>query len=110
MSDTLVETAPPKPPSASDDPPIVYLKGVDRSYRQGESALQILRNAELALWPGQSVALVGPSGAGKSTLLHVAGLLEHPDSGEVFVDKVPTSQMSDAQRTMIRRTSCRVEV
>jgi lipoprotein-releasing system ATP-binding protein len=104
MSDTLVETAPPKPPPASDDPPIVYLKGVDRCYRQGESALQILRNAELALWPGQSVALVAPSGAGKSTLLHVAGLLEHPDSGEVYIDKTPTSHLSDAQRTLMRRT------
>ena len=38
-----------------------------------------LSGAELAVWPGQSVALVAPSGAGKSTLLHIAGLLEHPD-------------------------------
>ena len=62
------------------------------------------RGAELALWPGQSVALVGPSGAGKSTLLHIAGLLEHPDAGEVYVDQAATSRLSDAERTRIRRT------
>jgi lipoprotein-releasing system ATP-binding protein len=64
----------------------------------------VLKGAELALWPGQSVALVAPSGAGKSTLLHVAGLLEHPDVGEVYVDKVPTSRLPDSERTRIRRT------
>jgi lipoprotein-releasing system ATP-binding protein len=56
------------------------------------------------VWPGQSVALVAPSGAGKSTLLHIAGLLEHPDSGEVYVDGVPTSHLSDMERTRIRRS------
>ena len=48
--------------------------------------------------------MVAPSGAGKSTLLHVAGLLEQPDAGEVFVDRVATSRLSDAERTRIRRT------
>jgi lipoprotein-releasing system ATP-binding protein len=49
------------------------------------------------------VALLAPSGAGKSTLLHIAGLLEHQDSGEVFIDDVPTSTLTDAERTRIRR-------
>ncbi len=83
--------------------PVVYLHGVRRSYRQGTGTLDILRGADLALWPGQSVALVAPSGVGKSTLLHVAGLLEHPDGGEVFVDQIATSKLSDAERTRIRR-------
>jgi lipoprotein-releasing system ATP-binding protein len=65
--------------------------------------LDILKGAELAIWPGQSVALVAPSGAGKSTLLHIAGLLEHPDGGEVYLDQVATSRLSDAERTRIRR-------
>jgi lipoprotein-releasing system ATP-binding protein len=55
------------------------------------------------VWAGQSVALVAPSGAGKSTLLHIAGLLEHPDGGEVYIDQVATSRLSDAARTQIRR-------
>jgi lipoprotein-releasing system ATP-binding protein len=66
--------------------------------------LDILKGAELAVWPGQSVALVAPSGAGKSTLLHIAGLLEHPDAGEVYVDQVATSRLSDGERTRIRRS------
>ena len=50
------------------------------------------------------MALVAPSGAGKSTLLHIAGLLEHPDSGEVYIDGAATSTLTDIQRTRIRRT------
>ena len=67
--------------------------------------LGILQGADLALWPGQSVALVAPSGAGKSTLLHVAGLLEKPDAGEVFVGAAPTAAMDDGARTALRRTA-----
>ena len=58
--------------------PALWLHEVSRAYQQGETPLVILDKAELALWPGQSVALVAPSGAGKSTLLHIAGLLECP--------------------------------
>jgi lipoprotein-releasing system ATP-binding protein len=86
------------------DPAVLFLHGIDRHYRQGDVTLDILKGAELAIWPGQSVALVAPSGAGKSTLLHIAGLLEHPDAGEVYVDQAATSQLSDAERTRIRRT------
>ncbi|MFM9745942.1 ATP-binding cassette domain-containing protein, partial [Streptomyces brasiliscabiei] len=56
------------------------------------------------LWAGQSVALVAPSGSGKSTLLHIAGLLESPDEGEVYVGGTATLGLSDAERTQIRRT------
>ena len=50
------------------------------------------------------MALVAPSGAGKSTLLHIAGLLEQPDGGEVYIDGNATSALRDAERTRIRRT------
>jgi lipoprotein-releasing system ATP-binding protein len=99
---TLMEPAPSAAPD--DDHPIVFLHEIGRRFRQGDSTLDILKGAELALWPGQSVALVAPSGAGKSTLLHIAGLLEQPDAGEVYIDAVPTSHMSDVARTRIRRT------
>lgn len=89
---------------AEGQAPIIYLHDIHRTYMQGEVQLAILKAAKLALWPGQSVALVGPSGAGKSTLLHIAGLLEHPDEGEVYVDGMATSALSDAERTQIRRT------
>jgi lipoprotein-releasing system ATP-binding protein len=92
-----------EPPRGGDDPPIIYLQAINRSYRQGDARLDILKEAELAVWPGQSVALVAPSGTGKSTLLHIAGLLEHPDEGEVYINQIATSGLSDTGRTQIRR-------
>jgi lipoprotein-releasing system ATP-binding protein len=88
----------------ADEVPVIYLHEIRRQYRQGEATLTILDGAKLALWAGQSVALVAPSGAGKSTLLHIAGLLETPDDGEVYVGGTPTSQLADADRTQIRRS------
>src|SRR3954470_19030145 len=88
----------------TEDVPVVYLHDIRRQYVQGEATLTILDGATLALWAGQSVALVAPSGSGKSTLLHIAGLLETPDDGEVYVGGAPTSQLSDIERTHIRRS------
>jgi len=65
--------------------PNLWLRDVSRSYVQGGQSLDILRNVDLKLMPGQIVALVGPSGAGKTTLLQIAGLLDQPDSGEVLL-------------------------
>ena len=104
---TIVETtapAVPVAPAADDERPFLFLHAIGRQFHQGDSTLDVLRGAELAVWAGQTVALVAPSGAGKSTLLHIAGLLEHPDSGEVYVDSVATSNLSDIERTRIRRT------
>jgi lipoprotein-releasing system ATP-binding protein len=84
--------------------PAVFLNAIERRYVQGDATLEILRGAELALWAGQSVALIAPSGAGKSTLLHIAGLLEHPDAGEVYVNGTATAHLADSARTTIRRT------
>ncbi len=81
----------------------IELKGLERTYRQGETALHVLRGAGLSVKKGEVVALVGPSGAGKSTLLHVAGLLELPDRGEVFIDGEPCNALSDERRTGMRR-------
>ena len=87
-----------------EDEPLIFLHAIGRQFHQGDSTLDVLKGAELAVWAGQSVALVAPSGAGKSTLLHIAGLLEQPDAGEVYIDAVATSQLTDLARTRIRRT------
>lgn len=84
--------------------PALFLEKVERRYEQAGAPLEILRGADFRLWSGQSVALVAPSGAGKSTLLHVAGLLEKPDAGEVFVAGQGTVAMADDARTALRRT------
>ena len=92
-------------PMAEPETPVVFLHQVERRYHQGDAVLEILKGGDLAVWPGQSVALVAPSGAGKSTLLHIAGLLEHADGGEVYLDGLPTSGLSDSARTRMRRNS-----
>jgi lipoprotein-releasing system ATP-binding protein len=83
--------------------PTLFLSKVARRYPQGDGFLDVLCGADLAIWPGEIVALIAPSGTGKSTLLHVAGLLEKPNDGEVFVGGQPTAAMDDAGRTRIRR-------
>jgi lipoprotein-releasing system ATP-binding protein len=102
MSEAVIETRPPGPGVAVA--PALQLKGVVRTFRQAGEELPVLRGANLTLRPGEIVALVGPSGAGKSTLLHVAGLLERPDGGEVWIGGKECGRMSDGQRTEIRRT------
>ena len=84
--------------------PILELRHVERTYRSGANAVEVLKNANLALRPGELVGLVGPSGSGKSTLLHTAGLLEKPDAGEVLLDGENSLLLSDRERTLIRRT------
>ena len=71
---------------------------------QGPREINVLRGADLEIWPGQTVALVGPSGAGKSTLLHILGLLERPDSGSVVIGGLDSTDLDDSARTRVRRT------
>ncbi len=79
------------------------LRSVERRYRSEAGELPVLRGADLTLRAGEIVALVAPSGTGKSTLLHLAGLLERPDGGEVFVEGKAAGTLSDDGRTAIRR-------
>jgi lipoprotein-releasing system ATP-binding protein len=80
------------------------LENLERCFVQGGVDLPILRGACLTLQPGEIIALTGPSGAGKSTLLHIAGLLEKPDAGEVFVGGQKCSELNDLERTSLRRS------
>src|SRR5499427_5938210 len=104
MDDTTTIRQPMTSAAKDEADPLVFLHGISRQFHQGESTLDVLKGAELAVWPGQSVALIAPSGAGKSTLLHIAGLLEQPDAGEVYINGVATSHLADSERTGIRRT------
>ena len=65
--------------------------------------LVILENVKFELKAGETIALLGPSGSGKSSLLHIAGLLEKPSSGDIHIAGRPTVEMSDAERTRLRR-------
>jgi subfamily B ATP-binding cassette protein MsbA len=71
---------------SAEETPVLYLQGIERHYRQGHETLVVLKGVELALWPGQSVALVGPSGAGKSTLLNLIPRFYDVDGGQIAID------------------------
>ena len=79
------------------------LHGISKAFQQGGRRLEVLSDASLSVASGEMVALVGPSGAGKSTLLQIAGLLERPDAGEIFLAGEACSTLSDAARTEMRR-------
>ena len=87
----------------ASSPPVLELRGVRKVFRQAGVELKVLDGVDLALDPGEIVALVGPSGAGKSTMLHVAGLLERPDGGAVMIEGRDCGGLSDEHRTMLRR-------
>ena len=84
--------------------PVLELASIKKSFSKGSSnKIEVLKGVNLQLFPGEIVALVAPSGAGKSTLLQIAGLLDKPLSGEIFIDGQEIQNKSDNQLTMIRR-------
>src|SRR5580698_4415858 len=82
--------------------PVLVIRGLKRSYVTGERTLEVLKGAELEVFPGELVGLIGPSGSGKSSLLHAAGLLEHPTAGTIVIDGQDCSKLSDRARSRIR--------
>ncbi|WP_412563862.1 ABC transporter ATP-binding protein [Thalassobius sp. MITS945101] len=84
--------------------PVLNLSGLTKTYAQDSAnPVTVLRGVDLAIQPGEVVALVAPSGAGKSTLLHIAGLLDTPDQGAVTLCGKPMTDQSDRRRTRARR-------
>ena len=84
--------------------PVLELASIKKSFSKGSSnKIEVLKGIDLQLFPGEIVALVAPSGAGKSTLLQIAGLLDKPLSGKIFIDGQEIQNKSDNQLTMIRR-------
>lgn len=79
------------------------LKNINKAFRQGNEVLEVLKNVNLEIKPKEIVALIGPSGSGKSTLLQIAGLLENPTDGEVWINGENCTGNSDNIRTLLRR-------
>jgi putative ABC transport system ATP-binding protein len=84
---------------------LLCLRSVSRTHGSGETAVHALRGVDLAVAPGELVAVMGPSGSGKSTLLHVAGGLDTPSSGEILVEGRNLAALSPAQVAAVRRRS-----
>ena len=83
--------------------PVLALQAITRTYTQGAKVLQVFNGLDLAVMPGEIVAMIGPSGSGKSSLLHIAGLLEAPTSGAVFINGIECGVLKDRAKTTIRR-------
>ncbi len=72
-------------------------------YHAGKVAVHALNGIDLSVSEGEFVAIMGPSGCGKSTLLHLLGGLQHPTSGDIFIDGINIVKLKDRERTEIRR-------
>ncbi|MGH6609224.1 MAG: ABC transporter ATP-binding protein [Burkholderiaceae bacterium] len=81
---------------------VVSARAVDKSYREGGMAVDVLRGADLDVAAGEIVAVIGASGSGKSTLLHVLGGLDTADRGHVMIDGRDVAQMSETERGQLR--------
>lgn len=86
----------------NDQDLVLELKNIRRRFSQGGVTLEILQGIDLSIARGEIVGLTGPSGAGKSTLLQIAGLLEPPSDGEVFIDGQQVADHADKRRTALR--------
>lgn len=83
---------------------MIQAENVRKTYRIGKVDVQALRGVSLQVEKGEFVTIVGPSGSGKSTLFYILGGLTHADTGRVIIDSVNFTEMSDSDRTRLRRT------
>jgi lipoprotein-releasing system ATP-binding protein len=81
---------------------VVECRGLGKTYRTGPLEVPVLTGVDLAVAPGERIAIVGASGAGKSTLLHLLGGLDVPSAGEVWIDGAPLAAMTERGRGEVR--------
>jgi ABC-type lipoprotein export system ATPase subunit len=82
---------------------ILSLQGVSKEYFTNGESVRALNGVTLEVQAGEFVAVVGRSGCGKSTLLNLAGAMDFPTTGEVFIDGTSTTGLNDAGQTKLRR-------
>jgi lipoprotein-releasing system ATP-binding protein len=86
-------------------PPVLEVRDLRKTYRSGDTTLEILRGVDFSLERGGFVSIVGQSGSGKSTLLHLMGLLDAPDAGTVLLDGERIDGLPAARRDRLRNTA-----
>jgi lipoprotein-releasing system ATP-binding protein len=82
---------------------ILKLQNISKFYKQGLEKIEVIKNSSFEIKKGEKVAFVGPSGCGKTTLLQICGLLDSPNSGEIYIDGQKTNNLSDFKKTEIRK-------
>jgi putative ABC transport system ATP-binding protein len=80
----------------------VKVDNVSKVYKTGSVEVDALIDVSFSLKQGEFVAIVGPSGSGKSTLMHLLGTIDKPTKGEVYIDGMPTSEMSGMELAQFR--------
>ena len=86
-------------------PNILNFQKVSHKFKQGKSIINVLNSVNFILKSNCIVALVGSSGSGKSTFLHLAGLLESPNKGKIYINNKIVSKLDNSARTKLRRNS-----
>ncbi|OHA88397.1 MAG: hypothetical protein A2653_02410 [Candidatus Zambryskibacteria bacterium RIFCSPHIGHO2_01_FULL_43_25] len=81
---------------------IVIAKKIRKSFHDGEKELAVLKGLDLSVKRGEFLSITGRSGSGKSTLLYQLGLLDSPNSGEIYIDGIEITSLSNDERTMMR--------
>ena len=87
------------------DGPIIQVRDLRKIYHLGDVDVHALRGVNLTVERGELLCVMGPSGSGKSTLFHILGGLTSATSGHVIVDGRDLSEISDAERTRMRKTT-----
>ena len=89
-------------PATVDQPPVIELRGVTKTYDLGEIEVAALRGVDFTIETGEMVAVIGPSGSGKSTLLHLLGGLDQPSQGAVELMGAPLAGLSASDVGLLR--------
>ncbi len=82
--------------------PVIQAQALERVYQMGSATVRALRGVDLAIYPGEFVALMGPSGCGKSTLLHLLGCLDVATSGNYYLEGQEVGALTARQRAIVR--------
>jgi lipoprotein-releasing system ATP-binding protein len=82
--------------------PVLLAKNISKCYWQGSNKIDVFSNLNVCINPQEVWALIGPSGSGKTSLLNILGLLDAPNSGEVYINGINTTSLNDSQKTTLR--------
>ena len=85
-------------------PALMVLKGITKSFKNGQESLQVLKGIDLSVEEGDFVAIMGPSGSGKSTLMNIIGLLDQPTTGSYQLEGENVAELSENRLAKVRMT------